>query len=181
MTQRRISRKVYPSSKRKAKGFLPAGGLIAQQMSTAHARRGYVQARLKVLWHDIVGAELATMCTPEKLTPARGPSGGLLKVAVLGCFAPQVQMMIPTIRDRVNSALGPGTVGRIQLVQSTQVSAPQVAPQSPSRPSRPVELPSPVQDSLSSIGDRELRDALQTLARNVISRRQSVDLRKRNP
>ena len=32
--------------------------------------------------------------------------------------APQLQMLLPLLRERVNAALGPGTVGRIQLTQA---------------------------------------------------------------
>ncbi len=170
MAQGKSTRKTYTASKRKSVGFLPAAGLIGQQMRTAQAKRGYAQARLEALWPDLVGPEIAEICAPEKLTQARGPAGGLLKLAVEGAHAPQVQMMLPTIQQRINAGLGPGTVGRIQLTQSVL----------PARPARPASqrhmplpataLPEPMTASLSSIGDDELRDALQTLARNVVSR-----------
>lgn len=80
-------------------------------------------------------------------------------------------MMLPTIRDKINAGLGPGTVGRIQL---TQTPFRRVA-RKPAEDDRPEPipasaLPEPMAESLSSIGDDELRDALQTLARNVLSR-----------
>lgn len=171
MTQARKTRKTYEPPKRKAKGFLPAGGLISQQMRTAQAKRGYAQLRLEALWPELVGRDIAAMCYPEKLTPARGPSGGLLKLAVEGALAPQVQMMLPAIRDRINAGLGPGTVGRIQLTHAPfrrTEPAPQPEPRRAAAPA--AALPEPMAESLSSIGDDELRDVLQTLARNVLSR-----------
>lgn len=170
MAQDTRARNKQASPKRKARGFLQAGGLIGQQMRTAQARRGFAQARLQSLWPDIVGADLAALCAPLKLTPTRGPAGGLLKLAVSGAHAPQIQMMVPTICDRINAALGPGTVGRIQLAQAA-LPVFQRGSRAAEAPPRPVEpIPDRMQENLSSIGDCELRDALQTLAQNVLSR-----------
>jgi hypothetical protein len=171
MAQETRTRKMFDSPKRKARGFLQAGGLIGQQMRTAQARRGFAQARLQTLWPDIVGHEIAALCAPEALAAARGPSGGLLKLAVSGAHAPQVQMMLPTIRDRINAALGPGTVGRIQLIHSHPRAEAGSRDRKNFRQVTPAPaLPGEVSDTLSSIGDEELRDALNTLARNVLSR-----------
>lgn len=173
MAQQGPPRKTPEPFRRKARGFLPAGGLIGQQLRTNQARRGFAQARLQALWPDIVGREAAAICWPEKLISARGPSGGLLKLAVEGVHAPQVQMMLPTIREKINAMLGPGTVGRIQLVQTplAGLRGGRPAP-APKKPAPPATLPEPVAETLSGIGDEELRDALQTLARNVLSRSQ---------
>lgn len=155
---------------RRARGFTRAGGLIEPQMRTAAAKRGYAQARLRALWPEIAGPEFATISTPVKLARARGPAGGLLTLAVSGAHAPQVQMLIPVLRDRVNAALGPGTVGRIQL---THAHADLAEPARPAarepEPGPPPDL-GPVADTLSTIGDGELRSALETLALNVVRR-----------
>jgi hypothetical protein len=171
MAQAKPPRKTPEPFRRKSMGFLPAGGLIGQQMRTNQARRGFAQARLQALWPDIVGRDIAGICRPDRLITARGPSGGLLKLAVEGALAPQVQMMLPAIRDRINAALGPGTVGRIQIVQAPLTDHPAPAGSRPRRPPPP-EIPTPLAESLSGVGDDELRDVLQTLARNVLSRSQ---------
>jgi hypothetical protein len=159
------------AAERTARGFTRASGLIGAQMRTAQARRGFAEARLRAQWREIAGAEIAAICRPEKLTPARGPAGGLLKLGVSGAHAPQLQMMLPTLRERINAALGPGSVGRIQLVHALPAAAPpQDAAPARRRPSPPREVPPAMQASLSSIGDDELRSALQTLTRNVLSR-----------
>lgn len=155
---------------RRARGFTRAGGLIETQMRTAAAKRGFVQARLRALWPEIAGPDFATITTPVKLTHARGPAGGLLTLAVSGAHALQVQMLIPILRDRVNAALGPGTVGRIQLTHANGDPAERARPAAPEPdPGPPPDL-GPVADSLSTIGDDELRSALETLARNVVRR-----------
>jgi hypothetical protein len=160
---------------RTARGFVRAGGLIEAQMRTAAARQGYAQARLRALWPEIAGPEFAAICAPVRLARARGPAGGLLTVAVSGAHAPQLQMLIPLLRERINATLGPGAVGRIQLTQAVHGFAePRAAYQPP--PAAPAArgdtpaVPDPVTEEISSIGDGELRGALETLARNVLSR-----------
>jgi hypothetical protein len=149
------------------RGFVRAGGLIEPQMKTAAARRGFAQARLRALWPEIAGPEFAAVCTPLRLARARGPAGGLLTVAVTGAHAPQLQMLLPLLRERVNAALGPGAVGRIQLTQAHGFAEAPAAFAAP--PPAAVDM-SAVAPALSSIGDGDLRDALETLARNVLIR-----------
>ena len=154
---------------RRSRGFRPAGSLIGSQTSTAAAKRGYADARLKALWSEIAGPEIASVARPVKLTPTRGPAGGLLTLGVQGANGPQVQMLLPLIRDRVNAALGPGTVGRLRITQAGGFA------EEPAEFKRAVTLaPDPdiaeFAAPLSSIGDDALRAALETLAQNVLSR-----------
>jgi hypothetical protein len=154
---------------RLSRGFVRASGLIEPQLRTAAARRGYAQARLRALWPEIAGPEFAAICAPLRLVRARGPAGGLLTLAVDGPHAPQLHLLLPLLRERVNAVLGPGTVGRIQLKHSPG-ELPQSEPDAP-----PPPTPAPVhlgqhETTLSTIGDGELRAALETLARNVLSR-----------
>ena len=155
---------------RTARGLVRAGGLIDAQMRVCAGKRGFAQARLRALWHDIAGPEFAAICVPLKLARARGPAGGLLTLAVSGPHAPQLQMLLPLLRERINTALGPGTVGRIQLTQAAQgFAGAEASYATPARPAAPADL-SAVAGTLSTIGDDGLRQALETLARNVISR-----------
>jgi hypothetical protein len=155
---------------RKARGFVRAGGLIEAQMRTCAGKRGFAQARLRALWPDIAGPEFAAICAPVRLARARGPAGGLLTLAVDGPHAPQLQMLLPLLRERINGALGPGTVGRIQLTQAAHGFAePPTRFEPPSSTLPPPDL-GQVAGTLSSIGDGPLRAALETLARNVLSR-----------
>jgi hypothetical protein len=138
-------------------------------MRTAAARRGFAQARLRALWPEIAGEEFAAICAPVRLTRSRGPAGGLLTVAVSGPHAPQLQMLLPLLRERVNAALGAGTVGRIQLTQAAHGFAEAATPYRQEPAAAPARS-GPLPPQLSSIGDAELRAALETLARNVLSK-----------
>ncbi|MFO1105892.1 MAG: DUF721 domain-containing protein [Amaricoccus sp.] len=155
---------------RRGRGFARAGGLIDAQLDSVAGRRGYAQARLQALWPEIAGPDCAAITSPVKLTLPRGPAGGMLTLAVSGAHAPQVQMLIPLLIERVNAALGPGRVGRIQLTHAG--AAPGFAeppPRFAPPPAAPPDL-GPLAEPLSSIGDAGLRGALETLARNVLSR-----------
>ncbi len=165
---------------RRARGFLRAGALIEAQLRTAASRRGFAQARLRALWPEIAGPEFAAICAPLRLAKARGPAGGLLTVAVSGPHAPQLQMLLPLLRERVNAALGPGTVGRIQLTQSGRGFAEPAPPAFRAAPPGPPPDLAPVEGTLSSIGDGELREALETLARNVLIRARNSTARITN-
>ncbi len=158
-----------PSGDRRGRGFARAGTMIGKQMSGVAARRGYAEARLRALWAEIVGPDCAAISRPVKLASARGPAGGLLTLAVSGPHAPQLQMMIPLLRERINAVLGPNAVGRVQLVHA---AAPGFAEEAAPRPAPPAPAPDlrAVRSDLSSIGDEDLRRALETLARNVLSR-----------
>ena len=95
-------------------------------------------------------------------------------MAVSGAHAPQLQMLLPLLRERVNAALGPGTVGRIQLTQAAHGFAEPPAPVRREAAGAAAELGA-IAGELSSIGDGDLRDALETLARNVLSRSRNLE------
>ena len=109
------------------------------------------------------------MARPVKLTATRGPAGGLLTLGVQGANGPQVQMPPPLIRERVNAALGLGTIGRVRITQAAGFAEP---PAGFARPAAPEPAPdiAEFEAPLSSIGDDALRAALETLAQNVLSR-----------
>ncbi|MFQ8430067.1 DUF721 domain-containing protein [Amaricoccus sp. W119] len=154
---------------RRARGFTRAGGLIGAQMGRVSARRGYLEARLAALWPEIAGPEIAAIAWPARLTLSRGPAGGALSLAVRGAHAPQVQMMLPAILERVSAAVGPGLVRRITLTQSPRAFAD--TPRAAAMPAHRAPVPEEaVPEEISSIGDDDLRRALETLARNVLSR-----------
>jgi hypothetical protein len=164
---------------RRARGFQRAGGIVAPTLAAVAERRGFVEARLVTAWAEIAGPEIAAATRPVKMTRPRGPrgvaGGGTLTVEADGARAPEVQMMLPTLRARVNAALGYPAVARIQVVHGwgfAEAATPFVHPRRAEvvPEPEPEEL-APLLSDCSSIGDGGLRAALETLARNVISRR----------
>jgi hypothetical protein len=179
MAQKPGRDKVKAPPARRSQGFLRAGGLIHGQMKAVSTRRGFALARLAAIWPEIAGVSIAAICRPAKLAAARGPAGGVLTLAVAPAHGPELQMQLPLLRDRVNAALGPGAVGRIQLVQAAAPFADPPVRVRP-RPALPADLGA-LAGPVSSIGDDDLRHALETLARNVLSRSATIQKPKVQP
>lgn len=164
-----------PPDDRRHRGFHHAGNLVAPRLAAAAKRLGFTEARLLTHWAEIAGPEIASATRPVKMTRPRAagsPSGGgTLTIQADGARAPEVQMMLPALKARVNAALGWPAVAHIRVTQSRAGFA---EPPQPIRPAPPPLDPARLQPLLadaSSIGDEGLRGALETLARNVLSRR----------
>jgi hypothetical protein len=168
-----------PHAARRARGFQRAGRLVAPKLAAAAKKRGFLELRLLTEWAAIIGPEIAAATRPVKMTRPRAAAGsiargGTLTVQADPTRAPEVQMMLPTLKARVNAALGWEAVAQVRLVQTWGFAEPQApfagnAPAAPTQPD-PARLGSLVTD-VSSIVDAGLRGALETLARNVVSRR----------
>jgi hypothetical protein len=163
-----------PPSQRRARGFRRAGSVVAPHLAAAARRRGFVEARLVTDWAEIAGPDIAAATRPVKMTRPRGPGGlsggGTLTVQADRAHGPEVQMMLPTLRARVNAALGWPAVAHIRVTQAWGFAEAQAAYTPPPPPPDPARL-APLVAEVSSIGDEGLRAALETLARNVVSRR----------
>jgi hypothetical protein len=168
-----------PDAARRARGFQRAGRLVAPKLAAAAKKRGFLETRLLTEWEAIVGPEIAAATRPVKMTRPRTATGsaargGTLTVQADGARAPEVQMMLPTLKARVNAALGWPAVAQVRLVQAwgfAEDAAPFGAPPEPAAPQPDAARLAPLVGDVSSIGDDGLRAALETLARNVVSRR----------
>jgi hypothetical protein len=164
------------SPARRARGFQAAGGIVAPKLAAAARHRGFLEVRLLTAWAEIAGPDIAAATRPVKMTRPRGPRaeavGGTLTIEADGARAPEVQMMLPTLRARVNASLGFPAVNRIQVLHAWGFAEDQAgfAPPRPPEPEPDPERLGPLIAEVSSIGDGGLRAALETLARNVLSR-----------
>jgi hypothetical protein len=106
-----------------------------------------------------------------------------LSLLVASAHAPMVQMMLPRIKDRVNAAYGYAAVSRISLTQTTSggfaeaqaaFDGPRkVAPQDP-------EAQRIAMDVTASVGDTDLRSALEALGKSILIRKRT-EPRKSDP
>ena len=115
-------------------------------------------SRLKVNWQDIVGEQLARLCRPEKLTPAKG--GRRLTLMVVPAAAGLVQHQSEIIRQRVSVAAG-GDITAIKILQGHVGTAPKHVR------SKPVPLTLEQKEALlasaRSIEDEKLRASIVAL------------------
>ena len=134
---------------------------------TAFRRFGFVQSSVVTRWPEIVGPHPARVCAPESIRfPPGEKADGVLQLVVTPAHAPLIQHVIPEIIERVNRFFGYCAVSKVRLRQG--------AVQAPAGPARPAAAapslrPIPVElgDSLRDIGDPELREVLESLARSL--------------
>ena len=121
-------------------------------------------SRLKVEWTNIVGEQLARLCRPEKLTPAKG--GRRLTLTVIPAAAGLVQHQSEIIRQRVSVAAG-GDITAIKILQG------HFGPKSTRSTHRPQPLTPEQRDALiasaATIDDEKLRAAIVALGEAVLT------------
>ena len=121
-------------------------------------------SRLKVEWTDIVGEQLARLCRPEKLTPAKG--GRRLTLIVIPAAAGLVQHQSEIIRQRVSVAAG-GDITAIKILQG-QFST-RGKPARKSVIDLTEEQRAALIASAQTIEDKNLREAIVALGEAVLT------------
>lgn len=165
-----------PEPDRRMRGFEPASGLLRDRIRSAGESRGFAVTRLLTHWPEIVGEDLATVTRPVKVGWAKEGFGATLTVLTTGPMAPMVEMRKTAIRDRVNACYGYNAIARIHL---TQTAAQGFAEgQTPFAPAPAASAPPPPDPAVTAkaaavaqgVDDTGLRAALETLARNILTR-----------
>ena len=86
-------------------------------------KRGFSEFRLIEDWPQIVGAQLANVSCPQKISfEMNKKSGGVLHVDVLSASALEFQHMQPVILERIAAYFGYKAVGRMVLHQTNRLS-----------------------------------------------------------
>ncbi len=130
--------------------------------------------RLLTAWAEIVGQELAAITRPVKIGYAKGGFGATLTLLTTSANGPMVQMQLPAIQEKVNACYGYAAISRIHITQTAPggfaegqaefIAAPRAEPApDPVISARAAEVAQGVQDTT-------LRNALENLTRNFLSR-----------
>ena len=160
---------------RRQRGFEPASGLLKDRLRAASEKRGFAVAQLLTGWDAIAGPTLAPLTRPVKVSYPREGLGATLTLIISPAHGPQVQMALPQLIERVNAVYGYRAIARIALTQTAATGFAEgqtpfaAAPQKPSPPD-PVKLAA-AEAQLAPIADEGLRGALETLARNILTRK----------
>ncbi|MEX2200588.1 MAG: DUF721 domain-containing protein [Dongiaceae bacterium] len=94
------------------------GAILPKVAGETLGRRGFAEGTIFQQWRDIVGADLAADCLPEKLAFAGGQrSDGTLHVLAASGAALELQHRTEQIVARVNSYLGYGAIARVRIRQ----------------------------------------------------------------
>lgn len=168
-----------PSSERRMRGFEPAFGFVKEPIRHAGESRGFAVARLLTHWEEVVGAELARKTRPVKIGYGREGLGATLTLLTTGAEAPMIEMQKDRIREKVNAVYGYNAIARIHLTQTAATGfAEGQATFSEAGRAAPSPRPEVVQaarQTAAPIRDEGLRQALETLALNVLNRRKAKE------
>lgn len=163
-----------PNPTRHMRGFQPAAGFVKAPIRAATEKRGFATARLLTHWHEIVGEDLARTTRPVKVGYGRDGMGATLTLLTTSAHAPMVQMDLPRIRDRVNACYGYAAISRISITQTAPTGfaegQAEFAPKPKSTPAPDPAIAARAAETADGVQDTSLRAALETLARNVLSR-----------
>lgn len=155
---------------RRGRGFRTAASLIEKRIRDAGQARGFSVMRLLTHWPEIVGEDLARMSRPGKIAHGRG-FGATLTLVCSGSAAPMVQMQAPRIVEKVNACYGYAAISHIRVAQTAPDGFAELRRSFVHETPPDPEVDAKARDTAEGVADPELREALQTLARNVLSRR----------
>ena len=97
---------------------LPASRVASSLLSPAIRAKGFAQAEVVTRWPQIVGAELAGSCVPQRMIFPRGERmGAKLVIRCTSAFATLLDHKAPQIIEMVNSFFGYGAVATIEIKQ----------------------------------------------------------------
>ena len=162
--------------RRRPRGFRQAGSLVSREIREVAETRGFAVSRLLTHWPEIAGDALARTTRPVKVSYARGGLGGTLAILTSGAHAPMVEMQAERLRQRVNACYGYNAIARIRVTQTAPDGfAEGAAPFAPAPPRVPDPAPSAeaaakAGQTVSSVSDPGLRDALEALGTQILSR-----------
>ncbi|SFO92090.1 DUF721 domain-containing protein [Tranquillimonas alkanivorans] len=167
-------RQQYSGTKpRRSKGFRMASALLQTRIREAGESRGFAVSRLLTHWDEIVGEDTARIARPVNVTYGRGGFGATLVLLTTGAQAPMLEMQKEKIRERVNACYGYAAISRIRITQTAPTGFAEGQAQFAPKP-KPEAKPDPAvereaHDVAAPVADDGLRHALEALARNVLS------------
>ncbi len=162
-----------PRPKRHGRGFAQTGGLLSDSVRKVTEKRGFAQTKLLTQWDAIAGEAIAKIARPVKVSFAREGFGATLTILTDGAHAPEVQMMLPQLQAKVNACYGYNAISRIRITQTAETGFAEdraaFSPKPTSRTLAPKQAET-LSGELSAIKDPSLRDALEQLGKNVLTR-----------
>ncbi|NSX53772.1 DUF721 domain-containing protein [Parasulfitobacter algicola] len=160
-------------------GFKTTSDLLQSRIRTASEKRGFAVTRLLTHWVEIVGEATAKMAVPVKIGYGRDGIGATLTVLTKGAYGPMLQSQLPQLRDRVNACYGYNAISSIRITQTapTGFAEGQVAFTPKPKKSRQIDpqVKADAQQAAEGVKSKDLRQALETLGANILSRPKSLD------
>ena len=149
-------------------------GLVGKITKPAFARRGFGEGALLTEWDNIVGSHLANHTCPERVVRDRSPeaSGGVLHLRVdSGALAMEIQHLETQIIERINAYYGYKAIDRLRMTQGPLPK--RAEKQETPLPALDTQEEKDLENRLSSVGDDDLKEALDRLGHAVKRRRKA--------
>jgi hypothetical protein len=145
----------------------PLADILRNTIKSAFAKQGFAATELVTRWPEIVGAEIAVHCEPDKIQwpkpyGAEDSAPGTLVLRVEGPTAIEIQHLSRVILERVNRFFGWQAVAELRLRQ-----APLRRREKPKPPVLDEAAAQRIADTLTEIRDDKLRGALARLGAAV--------------
>lgn len=146
-------------------------GMVERMTKPILGKRGFAHATIINNWPDIIGPELATLTTPEKIVFSKdGASGGVLHIrTVTGGIATEIQHLEPLILERINRHFGYKALVGLRMTQGPLPQRDETKETAPRTLTENEEQA--LSESLSGVDDPEIREALARLGRSISARK----------
>ena len=168
--QKALPKKAKPYQRPRGGPARSISDLMPEIGRTAFRKFGFVQSSVVTRWPEIAGDRYAAISLPESIRFPHGKkSDGTLNLIVSGSHAVLMQHVMPEIIERVNRFFGYNAVSKVKMRQGV-VSPPKVDANRTKAPPSLKPIPMELGDSLRDIGDPELLEVLQSLARGMAER-----------
>ncbi len=151
---------------------------IRKATRKAFERYGFAYAEILAHWREIVGADIAGFCAPERIrwprmnaqhaANSRRKLGGTLVIRVTDGRAVELQHETSRIIDRVNTYYGYEAIIGITLVQGPLPAQAAVAVK---RPALDAEREGELEQAVGQIENESLRHALTRLGRGALAQK----------
>ena len=157
-------------------GFKRTSALLQSSIRRASESRGFAQSRLLTHWPEVAGEEIAAISRPVEVSYGRQGMGATLTLLTTGPQAPMLEMQKEKLRERVNAVYGYNAISRIRITQTapTGFADGQAdfshAPKPRHDPASDPVITRSAAAVAEGVGDEKLRAAIESLARNVLSR-----------
>jgi len=163
--------------KRRA-GFRRTSSLVEQKLRHVGESRGFAVTRLLTHWEEIVGADVARICTPVKVSYAQKGLGASLIILTTGAQAQMLEMQLPQVREKVNACYGYNAISRVRITQTAPIGFAEGRAQFGHKPKavpkpRP-ELTQKAGEMSADIKDEGLRAALAAFGENILKSKKEI-------
>jgi len=149
----------------------PIGQQISRLTKRAFGRRGFADGVIIANWKSVIGDHLAELSEPERITYPQGKrAGGTLHLRIAsGSIAVELQHLEPLLIERINGHFGYKAVDKVRLIQAPLEKLGHSNQRTP-RPPLSEDKVREVAEMLSTVEDPDIQEALDRLARAILSR-----------